>query len=291
MGAALATLIMPTAWFIGTCWAFAFYIRLTRELSWRLLIAVGGGVATFTCGCLVFQAKKIGIASSNPKEATWHRVLFWTMLSAWLLGMGFGEMIFQTYTRTYYEVTGLNAYAGVSPGKSSGSQMLDAGVVTFDSGTWLDRARAASFQEGDVYCVSPILPAPEPPYVKDASGKVKLASYDFWAVGKNCCGDQENLDFQCGEYSNPYARSGMRAIVSEKEKALYRKAIQHAEGNFGMQATQPLYFYWMQDPNAEVTYAQDIGYKYFLGVSLTFFGLQLCIVMLTLASLLKDAIV
>jgi len=184
MGAALATLIMPTAWFIGTCWAFAFYIRLTRELSWRLLIAVGGGVATFACGWLVFQAKKIGISSSNPKEATWHRVLFWTMLSAWLLGMGLGEMIFQTYTRTYYEVTGLNAYAGVSPGKSSGSQMLDAGVVTFDSGTWLDRARAASFQEGDVYCVSPILPAPEPPYVKDASGKVKLASYDFWAVAR-----------------------------------------------------------------------------------------------------------
>ena len=39
---------------------------------------------------------------------------------------------------------------------------------------------------------------------------VYLRSYDFWAVGINCCNQGRDGLFRCGEYANIHARSGLR---------------------------------------------------------------------------------
>ena len=43
------------------------------------------------------------------------------------------------------------------------------------------------------------------------SGVPETGTYDFWAVGKNCCGDPVGV-FRCGDWHNPAARSGPRSF-------------------------------------------------------------------------------
>merc|ERR1719254_368339 len=69
----------------------------------------------------------------------------------------------------------------------------------------------------------------------------RLLSYDFWAVGTNCCGEPPNDDFECGEYSNPLARAGLRVLAGESENDLYMSAVKQAEANYGIRAANPLF--------------------------------------------------
>ena len=50
------------------------------------------------------------------------------------------------------------------------------------------------------------------------SGEAPLSTYDFWAVGVNCCGAA--ADFKCGEFSNPKAHAGLRLMSDEQRPAL-----------------------------------------------------------------------
>eukprot|EP00913_Durusdinium_trenchii_P009404 g8838.t2 len=114
------------------------------------------------------------------------------------------------------------------------------------------------FKNDDTYCVAPII-----------LGKDQMASYDFWAVGVNCCPGQ-SPDFRCGEYNNAHARAGLR-LMSDVERPFYRLAVQQAEAaynirtkppicpkqcvwwshQFGLSRTEhPMFFHWVQDPVA-----------------------------------------
>ena len=47
-----------------------------------------------------------------------------------------------------------------------------------------------------------------------------LASYDFWAVGKNCCSDQM-ADFRCGAFKGLGAKGGVR-VTDDVDRDFYR---------------------------------------------------------------------
>ena len=61
-------------------------------------------------------------------------------------------------------------------------------------------------------------------------GNGTLESYDFWAVGLNCCSSNTG-DYRCGEFSNPAAQSGLR-LMDQREADFFRLAVQQAEASY-----------------------------------------------------------
>merc|ERR1740117_1536623 len=125
---------------------------------------------------------------------------------------------------------------------------MDAGRMTFAKGSRLDLTKSMAFRNVDTYCVAPIVG-------KNETNQTRRTSYDFWAVGLNCCTGRVG-DFNCGEYNNPHALSGLR-VMQEEQRNFYHLAVNQAEASYGIQANHPLFFYWMQDTTAEVSAYAD----------------------------------
>lgn len=197
-------------------------------------------------------------AKQQDQDALWYAFSALSTFVAVVLAAVFGDMNFVYNNRPYYQIETLNMYPNVSPARAKGSQMMDAGRVYFKEGTGIDSRRAMGFRSHDLFCVAPIV-----------IGNDKLASYDFWAVGKNCCSGV-SADFRCGEYNNPNARSGLR-LMRDDERQFYRLAVQQAEAAYGIKSTHPLFFHWMQDPVEEISHYQEAGMKnYLLGIFVHF---------------------
>eukprot|EP00929_Paragymnodinium_shiwhaense_P086547 TRINITY_DN4704_c0_g1_i3.p2 TRINITY_DN4704_c0_g1~~TRINITY_DN4704_c0_g1_i3.p2 ORF type:complete len:208 (-),score=47.28 TRINITY_DN4704_c0_g1_i3:69-692(-) len=162
-----------------------------------------------------------------------------------------GDFNFRYHMQPFYDMENLNTYPNVNPAHAKGQQLMDAGRVYFMDGTALDFGKSMSFKDLDLYCVAPIV-----------NGGNQQASYDFWAVGKNCCNGPSSM-FQCGEYNNPYARSGYR-LLADRERPFYRLAVQQAEAAYNLRSTHPLFFVWTQDPVSMMTEYRSAGFRLFL---------------------------
>merc|ERR1719502_1744702 len=112
-------------------------------------------------------------------------------------------------------------------------------MIQFTKGSSLWLQRSIGFKNEDVYCVAPI-----------RSANNTQSTFDFWAVGINCCSGHAP-DFQCGEFSNPMARSGLR-VMDLQARDNFRLAVKEAEAAFNIQAPHPVFMHWMMDPQAEV---------------------------------------
>jgi len=201
--------------------------------------------------------------------ATWAVFLFLTMLLAWTLGFQLGDCNYSLYQRPFYDIDGLNTYPQVDPSKFRGQQLMDAGRIVFTKDARLDLHRSMGFKNQDTYCVAPITVGNE-----NVTFKV-LPSYDFWAVGLNCCGDRG--DFHCGAYNNPNAHAGLR-LMRDDQRGFFRLAVQQAESAFNIKSVHPVFVHFMQDPVAEALSYQEEGLRYyFVGMCLHLF-LQLALV-------------
>jgi len=173
-----------------------------------------------------------------------------------------GGYIHDSYIKPYEDVTNLNIYPNVNPQLYTGSQLMDAGQINFVKGSHLDLSKSFGFKNGNTYCVAPIVgPA------QNASSK---ATYDFWAVGTNCCSGHKP-DYHCGEYNNPLAQKGLR-LMRDDERSFFRLAVEEAKAAYNIEANHPVFMYWMQNPSEEVKSYQETGLnQFYLGVVI--FGL------------------
>jgi len=147
--------------------------------------------------------------------------------------------------------------SNVDPAADSSSRYLDIGRVEFAPGAQIDVGKYIGFKNSDLYCVAPII---------NKNATKAPASYDYWAVGLNCC-DQNG--FRCGEYDKPSARSGVR-LLNEEQRQFYVLAVKEAEATFGITATTPLFFFWVEDANALQKSWKDKAMQYWLLACLTF---------------------
>merc|ERR1719443_992372 len=115
----------------------------------------------------------------------------------------------------------MNSYPSVNPATKRGQQMMDSGRVYFAPGTALDVKKSMGFKNHDTYCVAPI-----------TNGCDKLPTYDFWAVGVNCCNGASTA-FRCGDFNNPHARSGLR-VIREDQHPFFRLAVKQAEAAYNI---------------------------------------------------------
>jgi len=225
--------------------------------------------AALLCGSLAFGYMAFVAYRKGTQEPFWYVFLFATSLLAWAAGAVCGQQNFAVNTSPYLDVTNLNVYPAVDPSVYHGQQLMDAGRIVFTPSSRLDISKSMGFRNLDMYCVAPVT-------VGGPGAPQSLQSYDFWAVGLNCCSGHAP-DFRCGEYNNPQASSGLR-LMRDDQRAYFRLAVQQAEAAYNIRAQHPIFLYWMQDPQAEVDAYQDDAYKYFLLGMFSFFALQLFLV-------------
>lgn len=268
---AIAVLV-PWAIFTGLCAAISFSVYDTRPLciwflfSCCLLIAVLLGLRAY-----MLHRKRYELEAAQLDQKTWYIFLAATVLIATLGGLTFGLVNWQGNLSPHKQYASLSNYTDVDPTSSTGRQYLDAGAVEFKLGTHLEYDYGIGFKDWSVYCVAPIV-----------YGDLPLASYDFWAVGVDCCNGHAG-DFACGVKVDRLTESfgGLR-LMNDQERVYYRVAIQMAEAQFGLRTTHPLFFTWTQEPMQQVSQLWWTGIWFFVASSVAFLALQLSCALLTL---------
>lgn len=215
-------------------------------------------------GWFAFNAIRIKKATGSG-DPFWYIFLFLTAGIAWMSGYLLGSLNFAHNMQPYFDVINLNFYQSVNPQTTKGQSLMDMGRVVFTTDSHLDLTHSMGFKNMDTYCVAPIV-----------SGNGSLKYFDFWAVGLNCCSGHRS-DFACGEFNNPLAHSGLR-LMRDDLRPYFRLAVQQAESAYGITARHPVFLYWMQDPNQEVSAYEDHGYQEFLVGGVGFFLTQLVLV-------------
>jgi hypothetical protein len=245
--AVVANAVIPWLVFSGIYAAMSFSVHYrSAAAAWStvalglILAAAAGGMAVRT--------------KVDERDPMWYTFAAISIAVASILAAVVGDMNYSSNMEPFYDIDNLNTYPAVSPARDKGQQLMDAGRVYFTEGTTLDVNKAMAFKNLDRYCVAPIV-----------SGSEELGSYDFWAVGINCCGTT-TADFRCGEFDNKHARSGLR-LMRDDQRPFFRLAVQQAEAAYNIKAVHPLFFTWMQDPVAEMMKYRNDGFKYyFMGI-------------------------
>lgn len=210
-------------------------------------------------------------------DPSWYIFLAVTGMLALVLGIYLGDWNYETNMVPYEDIQQLATYSGIDPSTYVGAQLMDSGTIKFVHWAHLDIDYSMGFQNVDTYCVAPV-----------AANKTKLTTYDFWAVGLNCCSGHKP-DFHCGEYSNAKARSGLR-LMREELRSYFRLAVQQAEAAYNIHAGHPIFLEWMQDPDSEINAYQDAAYKYLLIGIFGYLGCQLVLVVLAVIAFSKAGV-
>ncbi|CAE7562616.1 unnamed protein product [Symbiodinium pilosum] len=211
-------------------------------------------------------------------QPSWYSFLAVTTLVAWLLGVVFGNLNYAATTEPFSQYINMDVLPEVSPTVWDGEAAMSVGRVYFGKDSALDVRRSMAFKNVDTYCVAPIS-------VLQGGVILPLETYDFWAIGVDCC-SVNAADFHCGEARNPAAHSGLRLLDSE-HRSFYRLAVEQAEAAYGLKARHPVFFYWVEDATAEMDSFRNDGYKYFLIGMLSHFAWQLLCVILAVAAFSK----
>jgi len=252
----IGCLIAPLLVFLAVFWLRSFSLHYKSESSADIMCYCFL-IVPFVAAMNAFQQRKV----VDPKLMI---LLALMSLAAWLSAVILGDFNFHFNMKPFYDVRQLNNYPAVDPAKYGGQQLMDAGMIEFTPGTKLLPQKSMGFKDGDVYCVAPIV-----------SGSTNQSTYDFWAVGVNCCSGRVP-DFECGEYSNLHSMKGLRLMDQEKRE-MFRLVVTKAEAEFNLKVSHPIFLYWLSDPESEVRAYQDDGWKYFVTVSFSFFCIQLAV--------------
>mmetsp|Transcript_73966 Transcript_73966/g.176037 ORF Transcript_73966/g.176037 Transcript_73966/m.176037 type:complete len:408 (+) Transcript_73966:167-1390(+) len=183
--------------------------------------------------------------------------LWWPVLSviscyvAAALGALLGIYLWRHNFTPYYHLATLQRYQAINPAVTAGDRVQDAGLVTFDADADLDRQHGGCFVDGGhTYCVAPIVPLGKA--IGGLADTPRTGSYDFFAVGVDCC-SCPNQDFQCGAWSNPLAQGGIRSL-DYRSRPFYKLAIDAWTASYDRTADHPIFFDWVQDPEAQWHY-------------------------------------
>uniref|UniRef100_A0A7R9ZUS4 Uncharacterized protein n=1 Tax=Pyrodinium bahamense TaxID=73915 RepID=A0A7R9ZUS4_9DINO len=233
----LLCLFVPWALFVLVFAVSSFSLHYNNPWAYDVIIAVCALAVLITLA--VGFSRRLKSFYSEEAEPSWLIFLALSMLVAFVGGVTVGDSNYSQYMRPYFDYHNLNFYTNVYPNRMRGQQLMDAGSILFADGSYLDISRSMGFKKGGVYCVAPI-----------TFGNQTLPTYDFWAVGINCCSGNQ-ADFHCAGWNSPKSSGGLR-IMSGDDRGFYRLAVQQAEAAYGIKAVHPLFFTWVIEPVKEV---------------------------------------
>ncbi|CAE7882639.1 ilvE [Symbiodinium microadriaticum] len=275
----IMALFVPWFVFIAMCGLWCFKLRYTSPgVVIVITLALGILLGLYTLHRVMLSCRAIMFGQYHLVEtgrfAVWLLFIAVTASIAFVLGMLIGSYNYQTNMRSIFDVVSLNSYVEVNPATMRGQELMDAGKVQFVAGAGLDFHLANGFKNTDIFCVAPI-----------TVNNMVLASYDFWAVGKNCCSDQQ-ADFKCGAYNSDGPKGGLR-ITSDEDRDFYRLAVQQAESAYAIKAIHPLFFEWTADSSKQVLDDERAGYQVFLMSIIAHFLFQAFLVLISVACFTK----
>mmetsp|Transcript_133865 Transcript_133865/g.317332 ORF Transcript_133865/g.317332 Transcript_133865/m.317332 type:complete len:322 (-) Transcript_133865:13-978(-) len=250
----LLMLLLPWGAFVASCWLSAFRAKYLFPYTVDLILL--GLILAWVASVLAAVYARFRIS-----EPTWYTYLCCALGIAVLAGPCCGDWIFRSLTQHYYRVGDLKTITGVDVAVEKGDSMLDAGIVEFAKGNYLDEMRSWHFKHHTAYCVAPV--------VTNRTAGPSTGSYDFWAVGKGCC-SLTSSDFRCGAWGHPHADRAIR-VLADEDVPYYRLAVQQAETLYGVVAANPVFFKWSDDPQAEVAAWFSQAWKNFFFISSTAF--------------------
>mmetsp|Transcript_15418 Transcript_15418/g.41084 ORF Transcript_15418/g.41084 Transcript_15418/m.41084 type:complete len:318 (-) Transcript_15418:78-1031(-) len=255
-------LFVPVALFAGVFALMSFSLHYTQSTLTTIFVILCFLPVLWTGFYAAQQVRKRAIGVG--RESTWYIFLFISLLVAWSCGYIFGSTNYSSYTQPYYNVNNLMTYTSIDPSAYRGQQLMDAGRVVFTSDSALNTNYFSGFRNAEMYCVAPIVTQVNGTYKKQDT-------YDFWAVGTECC---TSKSFLCGDYNNANAHGGLR-LTSDSDRAFYRLAVQQAEAAFHIKAVHPLFFTWTQDPIGSTNDYLNDAIQYFITGVFIFFVVQL----------------
>jgi len=259
MAVAFAALF-PWLVFCGLYAALSFSLHRSHTAQVYFLFVC----AVLSSGAFVARdvmQRRRALLSGERAAPSWFLFLGGTTLFACVLALLLGNWNFGANMTPYYSLSDLGAHVDVDPSSAGGLRYMDAGQVRFTEDSFVEAEKALGFKDLDTYCVAPI-----------TRGDSPLASYDFWAVGVNCCNGFPG-DFKCGDYLTLGTHSGLR-VMNDERKAYYRLAVQQAQAEFHIQATHPVFLEWVQNPQANIESLRDAGRWYFVMGAIVFLALQ-----------------
>lgn len=215
------------------CWLAVALMLISRVVTLSVFFA-----AVF-CG----RYTKDFYRSSIMYWGWWPMNLAFWSFAATVLGALMGSWLWSECLAPYYELRGLQKYKDINPEHVPGERIQDAGLVDFTNFVEMDRAKGGCFMNrGNTYCIAPIVNGGQVKY--GLSGVPESGSYDYFAVGINCC-SCPNRDFQCGEWQNPMASSGIRSL-DYKSRPYYSLALDDWQASYGKTSKHPMFFDWVQ---------------------------------------------
>lgn len=225
-----------------------------------LAFALGPGLVSIFCVGLCYIAYKNlknYRAGQNPSNILQRRNLTVNLaicsLGALAAGTILGDRDYWLFGTNVYSYRDLISYVDIDPSKDSGQAFMDSGHAYFKENSYVLRQKFNKFRNGDTYCVAPIVRGAFSS--QGAAGKQTMngfvlpdsGTYDWWAVGTNCCEGTGAANFTCGQVNSNLARSGMR-LLSDTQRPYYLLAVQEWSATFGLPVKHPLFFTWVKDP-------------------------------------------
>lgn len=264
----LIALLVPWTMFVACTWLLSFSVHYASpHWAWvGCLVCFGIPVILLLVGG---RAKVVG-----KSPVPWY-FSAGSSVVAILFGATLGDMNYWFNAQPFYDIGTMNAYWDVNPSVHAGRQHMDAGRVHFADGVRIDESKAMGFKNVDTYCVAPIV-------AQAANVSRANPLSDWWAVGLNCCAS--GASFTCGDVGNPKARAGLRAMRDE-QRPFFRLAVRQAQGQYGIAAPHPLFFYWMEDPSQEILGYRDRGMDLFVKSSFAFFVLNSVLVVIVVTGI------
>lgn len=258
----LTSVILPWLLFTGVAAAIAFDLHYHHPAIMYVFVGAAA-LVIFIVGAAALRERS---RKNAEREPYWWMFLFISMSLAFTAACVAGAFIYRHYMLGYFESQNLSTYSDIYPNRVSGKQVMDAGSIVFVNGSFVDVKKSMGFKNVDIFCVAPIALA----------GNMS-ESYDYWAVGKNCCGGNQ-ADFHCGGFNDATARSGVR-LMYDWDRPYYRLAVQQAEATYKITAAHPLFFEWTHDVAEKTDGWNEEGHELFLVLILSFFILHFFIVM------------
>lgn len=230
--------VVPWLIFVGVFGLTASEAVYYQSLWVYIAIAA---VTVFWLACILVAVR----ARSSEPDPTWYAYFAMAVGIALFAGVICGSNLYEGYTLPVIELESLRTIKNLDVSKTSGKNVLDAGAFYFASGTEQSLWQSWHFKRapgGDLFCVAPLAAA--------GGQAPETQSYDFWAVGKDCCSEAA-ADFRCGRPSNEDKPAALR-ITKEQDLVYYRLAVQQAESIHHYKSESPIFVEWYEDPEQQI---------------------------------------
>lgn len=220
----LELVLVPWLFYAAVSAMFAFGYHMLSEVIW----------ATFAI--LLVGAILSVMLSAGTKPLNMYLGIL--CVGAIVTGGCVGLTTYQLQLAHFWFLNDGHVYTNVLPSDPAAGY-VDAGKLLFTEDSRVDTSKSLGYQDGDTYCVAPILDDSD-------TGDV-----EFWAAGVNCCASRGN--FVCDDAFEPSARGGavIRSVsaLSSDVRDKYALAVKQAEAAFEIASTpDPLFVRWVQDP-------------------------------------------